>query len=93
MVYTKLNEPGYSSVVAVNTASSVLAKVGGFRGVIVGKEISIVVSYTSVEGYTADVSSLPQSNASEYKQMEAARWKARRHMVLNRSNRLSLEIY
>ena len=55
LVYTGLNEPGYPSVVAVNTGSGVLTKVSGIRGgvgVIVGKENFSVVSYTSVEGYT-----------------------------------------
>ena len=31
LVYTKLNEPGYPSVVAVNTGNGVLTKVGGAR--------------------------------------------------------------
>ena len=31
-VYTKFNEPGYPSVVAVNTGRGVLTKVGGVRG-------------------------------------------------------------
>ncbi len=32
LVYTKLNEPGYPSVVAVNSGDGVLTKVGGVRG-------------------------------------------------------------
>lgn len=31
LVYTKLNEPGYPEVVASNTGSGVLTKVGGVR--------------------------------------------------------------
>ena len=31
LVYSKFNQPGYPSVVAVNNGSSVLTKVGGVR--------------------------------------------------------------
>jgi hypothetical protein len=32
LVYTKLNEPGYPEVMALNTGSGVLTKVGGVGG-------------------------------------------------------------